>query len=488
MPKRVQLPDGSIGEFPDSMNDSQIESVLQRQFPSVAPSPKKWSWEDIKNRAMTLRDTLVNNLPGAGGMAGGLIGGAAGAESGPGAVGTAVIGAGAGGALGEDARQYLNQHFHPEDRKMGPLESSLRIIAAGGGQAAQEATGRLAGKVIGRGMNAIGDRFVPEAAFAKYPILKDVFAVGETKSPKATQHLTAAASGKGPQAGVTLEAINNTLGELEGEIRNLPKSQRTVEGFLNAVNLRKDAMNAESGIAMMPIRGKEANTLGIANSIRGLGRSYMANTPEGRAQLAYLKKRATAFEKPGWTYGALDEMRTDLSSQLAKHNAKGSVAKYTAEKGDLDLAIDNAILNGLRETVYPEMDRAAGKPSGYFEQLKGRQSSLITLQSILDKRVSDLKGSQAVSEVASRFSHENISVSAHPGSLPRAGLYGLRNVVAPTREMNAASKHVAKAFPSVNSMPYQILLSGEIRASQLQGPKTKNIQRIADDARSNTSQ
>lgn len=32
MPKRVQLPDGSVGEFPDDMSDSAIESVLVKQF------------------------------------------------------------------------------------------------------------------------------------------------------------------------------------------------------------------------------------------------------------------------------------------------------------------------------------------------------------------------------------------------------------------------------------------------------------------------
>jgi hypothetical protein len=29
----VQLPDGSIGEFPDGMSDGEIQSVLQKQFP-----------------------------------------------------------------------------------------------------------------------------------------------------------------------------------------------------------------------------------------------------------------------------------------------------------------------------------------------------------------------------------------------------------------------------------------------------------------------
>lgn len=34
MPTRVQLPDGSIGEFPDGMSEKDIEAVLQKQFPA----------------------------------------------------------------------------------------------------------------------------------------------------------------------------------------------------------------------------------------------------------------------------------------------------------------------------------------------------------------------------------------------------------------------------------------------------------------------
>lgn len=38
MPKRVKLPDGSTGVFPDAMSDSDIEGVLQKQFP-FPPAP-----------------------------------------------------------------------------------------------------------------------------------------------------------------------------------------------------------------------------------------------------------------------------------------------------------------------------------------------------------------------------------------------------------------------------------------------------------------
>lgn len=40
MPKRVKLPNGNFGVFPDSMSNEQIEAVLQKQFPTEAkPSP-----------------------------------------------------------------------------------------------------------------------------------------------------------------------------------------------------------------------------------------------------------------------------------------------------------------------------------------------------------------------------------------------------------------------------------------------------------------
>lgn len=38
MPKRIALPDGSIGEFPDNMDDSAIKTVLQKKFPPTNPS------------------------------------------------------------------------------------------------------------------------------------------------------------------------------------------------------------------------------------------------------------------------------------------------------------------------------------------------------------------------------------------------------------------------------------------------------------------
>jgi hypothetical protein len=114
------------------------------------------------------------------------------------------------------------------------------------------------------------------------------------------------------------------------------------------------------------------------------------------------------------------------------------------------------------------------------------------LRGILEKRVSDLAGSQAISEVTPRLSSENLSLSAHPGTMPRAGLYGIRQVFTPTRELNQASKHVAKAFPGagIDALPYGVLFSDILRVHEAtpRGPKTRAIQKQADDFRNAATQ
>ncbi|MFZ3343313.1 MAG: hypothetical protein WA213_20720 [Terriglobales bacterium] len=423
-------------------------------------------WSDpggVAYHLRALRNKAVNMLPQAGGLVGGIIGAGSGAETGPGAIATGSAGAAAGGAGGEAARQMIFHALYPKMKDMSPAQSAEKIGEQAVVQGLTEAVGQVGGRFVGKLVRPAG-KLVPDAVFAKYPFLKSVFAVGDEASPRAAQHLTAAASTKAT-AGPTLEAVNTSLGDLEQEMTKLPANQRTVEGFLGAVKTRKDAMNLESGAAMLPIAGKQTVPTGIADSIRNLVRPWMDQTAQGRAQKAAILRAAKDYDKP-WTYSELDTLRTDLSSQLAKHKAKGAVAKYTAEKGDTDLAIDNAVLDGLRSTVYPEMDQAAGKPAGYFEDLKGRQSALITLQQTLDKRIEDLAGQQALSEVAPRFSSENLSGSLHAGSMPRLGVYGIRQALAPTRELEAASKHVLKAFPDVNALPYQVLFSTALRAPE----------------------
>jgi hypothetical protein len=337
----------------------------------------------------------------------------------------------------------------------------MPAVKEGATQAGYELGGKVLSRATGKLLAPLGARLAPRIApyLAKYPILKGLLGIAEEQaSPKAVQHLTAAAAEKG-SAGQVVEEIGHTLEDIEQELTKIPEKDRTVKSFLNAVNSRKSAMNLEYEGALKPVAGVRISPSGVAQRIRSLTRPYMTQTAEGKAQARAIESAAKNFDK-GWTFGQLDALRTDLGSQLSKHKAKGSVAKYVAEKGDLALSIDNAILDGLRDTVYPTMDAVAGKPVGYFEAMKARQSSLIQLQQVLEKRVKDLRGSQAVAEATPRFAPmKNISIYAHAGDAPRGYIHGIQDIIMPPRVETEAAKHVAKAFPEsqINEQPYRVL-------------------------------
>ena len=76
MPRKIKLPNGKIGNFPDDMSDTDIEAVLQKQFPpeskknltsQVQPTEKPSVSSDIVNSIAGVPASLIDfvaNLPG----------------------------------------------------------------------------------------------------------------------------------------------------------------------------------------------------------------------------------------------------------------------------------------------------------------------------------------------------------------------------------------------------------------------------------------
>ena len=91
--KEIELPDGSIAEFPDNMPDSEIEAVLAREFQAEAPPipgvvvpEREFSMRGIGSAASTLATgAIAEPLAGLAGIVGATMPGG-GAESGAGAV------------------------------------------------------------------------------------------------------------------------------------------------------------------------------------------------------------------------------------------------------------------------------------------------------------------------------------------------------------------------------------------------------------------
>lgn len=432
---RVSDPNAAhIGVGPRNPDLPEEGSIHQRYGPGAQAY--------VENARAHVADWMEKNAPLVFGTVGGLAGG--------------PVGAAAGGLAGGVAQ-------HPPDPNASSSENirktGIPAVEEGATQALYEVGGKYLSKGAGKLLAPLGKKLTPMLGeyLAKYPFLKGMLGIAEHEtSPKAQQFLTRAAASK-EGAGEVVEEIGHALSDIEQEMAKAPPEGRTVRGFLNAVNSSKSAMNQEYEKALSPISGVNIMPAGISQRIRSLIRPYMHKTAEGKAEMEIIESAAKNFEKP-WTFGELDALRTDLGATLSKHGSKGSVARYVAEKGDLSLAIDTAVRDGLRDTVYPAADLAAGKTAGYFEQMKSRQLSLIRLQKVLDERVKKLSGAQAVSEATSRFSPENVSIYLHPTGEPRGYLHGLTKTVMPPREMTQASKMVKKAFPRViDSQPYQVL-------------------------------
>ena len=64
--REIELPNGSIGEFPDNMDDAAIASVLRKQFPakSYTDAPGENFSNEGRSRPATLRQTLENAYAG----------------------------------------------------------------------------------------------------------------------------------------------------------------------------------------------------------------------------------------------------------------------------------------------------------------------------------------------------------------------------------------------------------------------------------------
>lgn len=459
---KMQAPDKSIRWVPRNQYQAAVQAggVLAQQpqadatvsaIPGHAPKEKPVSkfakgttpYEKVSEYATEFGHKVLEPMaPAIAGALGGLAGGAV---AGP--VG-AVAGAGVGGAAAGAAKG----------------ETAGGVAVEGLKQAGYEAGGRLAGAALGRIGKPLAEK-IPAELMEKYPVLKHLLAAPE-KSPavskKAVQYLTTAS---GEEAHAPIAA---TIGDIEKTVEQMPKVDRTVKGFLNVVNTAKDEMNKESGAAMFPIVNKQTVPISISDRIRSLITPNLAKTAEGRAEAEQIKRAALEFEKP-WTYGELDAERQTIRARLNTFHQKGEVAQYTAKKANRSVAIDNAIEQGLKDTVYPEMDRAAGKPAGYFSNLKGRQSNLITLEGLLKDRIEKLAGKEASIAGSPRLSSENLSVSLHPGSMPRMGLYSIRNIIARPKPLASAGKRIAKAFPTqkaIDTMPYQVLTANLLRAIQ----------------------
>jgi len=292
--------------------------------------------------------------------------------------------------------------------------------------------------------------------------------------------LTAAAGAKGSKnIEATLDTLKNTASQMP--------TVNSVGDMLSVVKKTKDNINAEYGNAVGPYANLPISTEPIQQRILSLITPDMEYTAEGRGEIKEIKDAADEYankeipetsvagvqkpERKLWTLGALDSKRSRLAADLSSHNAKEPVSRYTAERGSVKLAIDNAILDALRDTVYPQADKLAAKPDGYFENLKSQQANLIRLESVLNKRIDDLTGRSRESAGTPRLSRlrPGAAVSAEGGvhgylsEVPRA--------IVPPNVLKNADKAAKAGFSSGHPVSRAIVMSYPMRALALGTPQ-----------------
>ena len=290
----------------------------------------------------------------------------------------------------------------------------------------------------------------------------------EVPSQKKTVGKLAFASGKDTTA--PIEAV---LGDLKATVAKAgaPKS---VGDFLKTVDDTKTGLNQEYANALGPHAHQKTMPKSISDRIRALETPNMQQTAQGRLEAKRIRGAAVEFEKP-WTLGQLDAERMDANSRLNAYEKKSIADQYSNLKTNRNAAIDKAIADGVRETVYAEMDRLSGKPSGYFRSVKDRIGNLMRLQSSLDEKVTDLHDVSARTAGAPAWSRARVGTTVSSSATPRSWVSNLGALIHTPNPEGQASSAVRGAFrtpqlsPLVAGMPLKALLSGDFSKKKTPG-------------------
>lgn len=289
--KNVQLPDGRVVSFPDSMADADIAAVIKKQMaPAADPTavetsgpfagipvaakpseamPGRFGMHDQPNPESTL-----STLPGVGGAVGGALGG--------------MPGAGLGGAAGESAAELIRMAATGK-----PAESPVTDIATQG-----TLQGLLEGS--GKAISWAGGKLAPVASQALARILR--------LNPKAYQF------GREPAEEVLREGIKG--GSLKTLVENIGQASKETTSKLN------DMLKAAPGTVNI-----ENASLDVANSL------------PGEAGNRFLKIVDDAATKLGYRSNQLSSLSNAESNALKQEVARQ--ARFV--EGDLRPSMANAV-------------------------------------------------------------------------------------------------------------------------------------------------
>ena len=214
----------------------------------------------------------------------------------------------------------------------------------------------------------------------------------------------------------------------------------SMDGYIDIINKTKEGFDNEIGSAMVKVKGNPIAANPIADNIRSLITPEMKRFPNRYAkEMREINMEATRFEQP-MTIEVLDDARKNANTRLETYYSQAN------PRTPLQIKIDREIGNGAREIINPYLDKAAGKPTGYFAALKRREAALIDLREKVTVEADKLKAQSKQAAGAPWHERSNISTYGTSSGKPGIALHRLTGLFRAKDPYWSASKAVEQGF------------------------------------------
>ena len=278
------------------------------------------------------------------------------------------------------------------------------------------------------------------------------------------------------------------------------KPAKTVKGFLDVVKDVKNKVGLEVDASLrtpivqngksVPLSGAQANVVPVADDIKTLIAKHPSNLQMNKSFIAAIKRRATSYSSPK-TYGWLTDRRIVLNDELNKFYALPEADKHAYLAAHPEFEIDKAEADAIRDLVYPQMDKAAGKPAGYFADLQKKRGALITLEKSASKNIEKLTEKAKTAKGAPITDR----VNAYGTSSGRVGLSTkAASLLHAPNPLAKADKQVARAFlhtpgtktgqllgtpvgKEILALPLRLLFNPD-ETDEFTGPRTQQLNEL----------
>lgn len=391
-----RLVDSVLAKYPqykDQIMDVQMFPPGQISGPLKGMAAVKAGAYSGVNRAA---DLVQNNFPAIAGTLGALLGGPGGA----------VLGGSAGTAL-EQLRD-----FSKGKGKTSSLDA-LGDIALGG---VEQGAFELGGTALGK--------------------------LGKFMAPADREAMIAF----GTRSGELGDKLKTVLPDLDKTAGKMGTPIKTVGDLGKLVDVTKEGFNQEFNQALFPISGTPVAPQRVGSAIRSRITPNLGKTTEGKAMKAYLERRAREFELKNWTVGELNQERELVTRRLSAYHKAMAAGQPTNIRVDARMAADAEVESELKDILYNMADKSGTKPSGYFKELKQKQSVLIDFEKSIADAQKKLGKASIERKGAPLMEKIHLRTYLHPSSqFTPGGVAGLSPSMF-TDPLNQANKAVAKGF------------------------------------------